>query len=63
MLRPLVEERLSPLELLTRSAPRRRRPLVEDQPARCPRCEGVMILYVGRRGPRYHCACDEAGSR
>jgi hypothetical protein len=38
-------------------SPRQRRP-PEGQEARCPRCDRVMILRMGRRTPEYHCACE-----
>jgi hypothetical protein len=55
------EERSHPLETITRQGHRRRRPryAIEGQPARCPICNQVMILYVSARGPKYHCGCDE----
>jgi hypothetical protein len=28
--------------------------------ARCPRCGGVLVARVGRRGPYFHCRCHEA---
>jgi hypothetical protein len=60
MIRTFVDERSSSMDLLARVLHhRRRRPVVEGQQARCPLCERVMVLYVSRSGPRYHCACDE----
>jgi hypothetical protein len=26
---------------------------------RCPRCGGVLVARVGRRGPYFHCRCRE----
>jgi len=60
MVRPPVDDRLLPLDLLARNRPRRRRrPGIEVQQGRCPVCERVMVLRVSRFGPRYYCACDE----
>jgi uncharacterized C2H2 Zn-finger protein len=40
---------------------RQRRP-PEGQEARCPRCDRIMIVRMGKRMPEYHCACEEKGS-
>jgi hypothetical protein len=47
------------LESLTRDGITRRRPRfeVESQPARCPKCNRVMVAYVGRHGPTFLCGC------
>jgi hypothetical protein len=44
--------------LLEPDSPPRRRPPIEGQEARCPRCERIMIVRMGRRLPEYHCACQ-----
>ncbi len=36
-----------------------RRPPLEGQEARCPRCDRIMIVRMGRRMPEYHCACKQ----
>jgi len=38
--------------------PRRRQPTIDGQEARCPRCDRIMIVRMGRRMPEYHCACE-----
>jgi hypothetical protein len=63
MLRLVEDERPPSLEMLAHRPPRRRRPVVEDQSPRCPLCQRVLVLYVGRCGPRYHCDCDERRGR
>lgn len=49
------------LDMLTpRPLLRRRRPAVEGQSARCPRCNRVMVVRMGKRMPEYHCGCTAA---
>lgn len=45
-------------DLLEARLARRRRPPVEGQEPRCPRCDRIMIVRMGRRMPEYHCACS-----
>jgi hypothetical protein len=45
------------LEDIQESSPRRQ-PTIEGQEARCPRCDRIMIVRMGRRTPEYHCACE-----
>jgi len=49
------ERVLKPLSIRQRRPP-------EGQEARCPRCDRVMIVRMGRRMPEYHCACEEKRS-
>jgi hypothetical protein len=37
----------------------RRRPPIEGQEARCPRCDRIMVVRMGKRMPEYHCACED----
>jgi hypothetical protein len=61
MILPRNDDRRSSLERLTHDGARRRpRHGIEGQAPRCPICNKVMIPYVGRAGPRFHCGCDEA---
>jgi hypothetical protein len=55
------DDRSSPLEAPARAGARRRRPRygIESQQPRCPICNKIMVVYMSRRGPKFHCGCDE----
>ena len=38
---------------------RRRQPDIEAQSPRCPKCNQLMIVTIGKKGPGYHCGCKK----
>jgi hypothetical protein len=40
---------------------RRREPKLEEQERRCPRCNRIMVILMGRLLPEYQCACAGDG--
>lgn len=57
---PRLNDRSTLLRTLTRQMLRRqRRGVAEEQPARCPLCDRVMVVLMGRRGPCFRCGCGD----
>lgn len=61
MIPPHEDEPLSLLEAARREGLRRRRPRRggEDQSARCPLCNRLLVIYLSVRGPAWRCGCQK----